>query len=64
MKTQIKKPYTKTQFVVYGPMEVITQSGVGNSVDGITGVDIDGDGNVDIGIGVTTGPGPGVVGSI
>ncbi|NBD31962.1 MAG: hypothetical protein GVY17_03050 [Cyanobacteria bacterium] len=51
----MKKPYTKPQFVVYGPMEVITQSGGSGGIDGITGIDINGDGTVDIGTGVTTG---------
>lgn len=55
MKSQMKKPYTKPQFVVYGPMEVITQSGGSGGIDGITGIDINGDGTVDIGTGVTTG---------
>jgi len=55
MKSQMKKPYAKPQFVVYGPMEVITQSGGSGGIDGIIGIDIDGDGNVDVGTGVTTG---------
>ena len=55
MKTAKKKPYRKPEFVVYGPMEALTQNGGGGGIDGLIGIDIDGDGDVDIGTGVTTG---------
>ncbi len=55
MKSQTKKTYTTPEFVVYGPMEVITQSMGTGGIDGIIGIDIDGDGNVDVPTGTTTG---------
>jgi hypothetical protein len=58
MSSNEKKPYSKPQFVIYGPMEVITQSGGSGGIDGIIGIDIDGDGTIgpgDVPTGVTTG---------